>query len=132
VRLHTRREKRGHRPGAQGHAVMQHLALSGPLTVGEAARHFERAQSVVSELVDRLAADGFVERMRDERDRRRVLVWLTPAGLDELERDREVLSRELVQAAMERMKPATRRALIAGMRALVAASDQVAQQRSRR
>jgi DNA-binding MarR family transcriptional regulator len=60
VRLHTRREKRGHRPGAQGHAVMQHLALSGPLTVGEAARHFERAQSVVSELVDRLAADGFV------------------------------------------------------------------------
>ena len=129
LRLHARRPKRGHRAAGQSLAVLQHLALSGPLTVGEAARHFQRAQSVVSELVDRLAAEGFVERMRDERDRRRVLVWLTPAGFDELERDREVLSRELVGAAMERMKPAARRALVAGMRALVIAADELATHR---
>ena len=107
-------------------AVLQHLAMAGPLTVGEAARHFERAQSVVSEIVDRLAAAGLVERMRDERDRRRVLVWLTPLGFDELERDRQVLSRELVLGAMQRMKPAARRALLDGLRALIAASDESA------
>ena len=104
--------------------MLQHLALSGPLTVGEAARHFSRAQSVVSEMVDRLVAPCLCERMRDERDRRRVLVWLTPAGFDELERDRKVLSNERVEAAMRRMTPAARRALLDGMRALVAASDQ--------
>ncbi len=131
LRLHTRRDKTGHRENGVGHAVMQHLAFAGPLTVGEAARHFARAQSVVSEIVDRLEAAGLVERMRDERDRRRVLVWLTPAGLDALERDRRVLEPELVQAAMQRLKPAARRALVDGMRALVAASDEVAQQRRR-
>jgi DNA-binding MarR family transcriptional regulator len=132
LRLHARRPKDGHRPPAQGRMVLQHLAMSGPITVGEAARHFARAQSVVSELVDRLAADGLVERMRDERDRRRVLVWLTPAGLELLEREREVLSSELARAAMARMKPAARRALLDGMRALVAAADEVIHERRRR
>lgn len=132
LRLHARLPKPSRRVPAQSVAVLQHLMLSGPLTVGEAARHFSRAQSVVSELVDRLAASGLVERMRDERDRRRVLVWLTPAGLELVERDREVLSRELVRAAMERMKPAARRALLDGMRALVTAADEVAQQRRKR
>jgi len=126
LRLHARHFKRGHRANSAGVAVLQHLAMAGPLTVGEAAVHFARAQSVVSEIVDRLEAAGLVERMRDERDRRRVLVWLTPAGFDELERDRQVLSPELVRGAMERMKPAARRALIEGMRALVAASDEAA------
>jgi DNA-binding MarR family transcriptional regulator len=32
--------------------VLHHLAMSGPLTVGEMACHFARAQSVVSEIVD--------------------------------------------------------------------------------
>ena len=132
LRLHARHFKRGHRANTAGVAVLQHLAMAGPLTVGEAAQHFDRAQSVVSEIVDRLAVAGLVERMRDERDRRRVLVWLTQAGFDELERDRQVLSQELVLAAMQKMKPAARRALVEGMRALVAASDHVAKQRSKR
>lgn len=131
-RLYNRLPKRGHRPAGEALAVLQHLALSGPLTIGEAAQHFDRAQSVVSELVDRLAAKDLVARMRDERDRRRVLVWLTPAGLALLERDREVLSPELCRAAVERMKPADRRALVDGMRALVAAADQVANERAKK
>ncbi len=132
LRLHNRIPKRGHRPAGEALAVLQHLARSGPLTVGEAALHFDRAQSVVSELVDRLAKQGLVERMRDERDRRRVLVWLTPAGLDLLERDREVLSRELCLLAVRGMAPAERRALVHGMRALVAAADRAAKTHARR
>ncbi len=124
LRLHARRDKDGHRPAGQGLAVLQHLALSGPITVGEAAQHFARAQSVVSEMVDRLVDHGLCERMRDERDRRRVLVWLTPTGLALLERDRQVLSPERTEAAMKKMAPAARRALLDGMRALVAAADE--------
>jgi DNA-binding MarR family transcriptional regulator len=131
LRLHARRDKAGHRPAAQGLAVLQHLALSGPLTVGEAARHFGRAQSVTSEIVERLAAQGLVTRMRDERDRRRVLVWLTTAGHELLARDRQVLSPELARAAVRRMTPAARRALVDGMRALVAAADEVASEKRR-
>lgn len=129
LRLHARRQKPRRRLPTQSMAVLQHLSMAGPLTVGEAARHFDRAQSVVSELVDRLAAEGLVERMRDERDRRRVLVWLTPAAIALLEEDRQVLAPALVRAALARMKPAARRALVDGMRALVAAADEVAEQR---
>jgi DNA-binding MarR family transcriptional regulator len=129
LRLHARLPKRGHRPPAAALAVLQHLAMAGPLTIGEAARHFDRAQSVVSELVDRLSDEGLVDRIRDERDRRRVLVWMTKAGQELLERDREVLSLELCRAAMHEMKPAARRALLDGMRALIAAADRVAQTR---
>ncbi len=131
LRLHARRARDGHRPPAQGMAVLSHLSLSGPLTIGEAARHFSLAQSVVSEIVDRLAAKGLVERLRDARDRRRVLVWLTDAGLELLARDREVLSPELTRAALGRMKPAARRALIDGMAALVEAADDVAKTKER-
>src|SRR5258708_12645911 len=61
-------------------AVLSHLSLSGPLTVGEMAVHFDRAQSVVSEIVDGLVTKGLLARVRDHRDRRRTLVCLSPAA----------------------------------------------------
>ena len=54
--------------------------MAGPLTIGEAALHLERAQSVVSEIVSHLVQQGLLERESDPADRRRTLVWLTPAG----------------------------------------------------
>lgn len=127
LRLHRRRPKGGLRPDGQMLAVLAHLAMAGPLTVGEAARHMERAQSVMSELVDRLAARGLAERMPDARDRRRVLVWLTPTGEQALREEGEVLSRERLRTALAGMEPADRRALVRGMRALVGAADRAAE-----
>jgi hypothetical protein len=45
-----------------------------------------------------------------------VLVWLGEVGMEALEREREVLSRELVQAAMTAVTSAERAALLGGMR----------------
>jgi len=89
----TYHRRDGPRSGLTGasRAVLGHLAVSGPLTVGEAARHLDRAQSVVSEIVDQLEAKGLLERERDPADRRRVLVWLTPDGQHALRRDADVL-----------------------------------------
>jgi DNA-binding MarR family transcriptional regulator len=121
LRFHRRDGKRSELPGAS-RAVLQHLAGAGPLTIGELAAHVDRAQSVASEIVDHLERDGLLERIRDPRDRRRTLVWLTDAGTAALERDREVLSRELVAAALARMTASERAGLIAGMTALVKGS----------
>jgi hypothetical protein len=77
--FHRRDGPRNELSGAS-RAVLQHLAMSGPLTVGEAAVHLDRAQSVVSEIVDGLTRKDLLERERDPGDRRRTLVWLTPAG----------------------------------------------------
>jgi len=84
-------------------AVLTHLAHSGPLSIGDAAAHFGRSQSAVSELVTQLENNGLVERRPDETDRRRTLVWLTDDGRAELRRDESVLGHELLERAIERL-----------------------------
>lgn len=102
--------------------MLAHLAVTGPLTVGEAATHLGRAQSVVSEIVDGLARKGLLERERDPADRRRTLVWLTDAGRDALRRDGEVLAVETIAAALARMSAEGRANLLAGAAELLAAA----------
>ena len=91
-------------------AVLNHLALAGPLTITELAKHLERAQSVVTESVDPLVGEDWLERMPDARDRH--LVWLTDAGIALLEEERQVLSLERLTSAMSRLSPRDREALI--------------------
>lgn len=122
LRLHRRDAAGAPQVSGATRGVMLHLANTGPLTIGELAKHLQRAQSVISEIVDHLERDELLERLRDPRDRRRVLVWLSEAGLEALEREREVLQRELVAEAMAAMTSAERTALMNGMRALVRAA----------
>jgi len=123
LRFHRRDDKRSELTGA-ARAVLQHLSIAGPLTVSELARHLDRAQSVISEMIDGLVTRGWLERARDGKDRRRSLIWLTEAGADLLARDRDVLSRALLERAMAAMEEAPLRGLLDGMRALIEADRQ--------
>ena len=116
--FHRRDRPRSELPGAS-RAVLEHLALAGPLTIGEAAAHMRRAQSVISEIVTHLERDGLLERENDPADRRRTLIWLTPGGHEALRRDREVLEVDLLARAVARLAPGQAEALNAAMRALV-------------
>jgi DNA-binding MarR family transcriptional regulator len=122
LRFHRRDERRSALSGT-ARAILLHLAGTGPLTVTEAARHLDRAQSVVSDIVTHLEAKGLLERQTDPDDRRRTLVWLTPEGFDHLERDREVLATQLLARAFAGMAPAERAALLRGLAALLEADD---------
>jgi len=116
--FHRRDGPRSQLAGAS-RAVLEHLALAGPLTVGEAAAHMDRAQSVISEIVAHLERQGLLEREDDPADRRRTLIWLTPAGHEALRRDREVLGVEHLARTMARLPPGRADDLIAGLRTLV-------------
>jgi DNA-binding MarR family transcriptional regulator len=116
--FHRRDGKRTQLSGAS-RAVLTHLSIAGPLTVGEAARHLDRAQSVVSDIVSQLEAKGLLEREADPQDRRRTLVWLTPAGVASLERDGQVLSTDRLAAALGALDPAERDRLLHGLSRLV-------------
>jgi DNA-binding MarR family transcriptional regulator len=102
-------------------AVLWHLSESGPLTVGEQAEHLGRTAPTVSELVDRLESKGLVDRLRDDRDRRRVFVWLTPDGQARVRQHPQVLGPDDLTRAVEAMRPSDRAALVRGLRALLAA-----------
>ncbi len=111
--------------------VLEHLRLAGPLTVGEAARHMERAQSVMSEIVARLEAKKLLCRLRDERDSRRVLVWLTPAGHHLLEQQAQILCSTRLAAALARMHAADRTVLFEKLELLLRSAMQSPQPKGR-
>jgi DNA-binding MarR family transcriptional regulator len=101
--------------------VLQHLAASGPLTVGEQAEHLGLRRNSASELLQRLEAKGLVARIRDERDERRVLVWLTDAGRDVVSRIGQVLAPDLVAQVMATLSPEERATVIRGVELLATA-----------
>ena len=118
-RFHRRVPHMEYQLTSESLAIVQHLADSGPLTVTEAARHMDRSQAAMGELIARLVDRSLLARMPDERDRRRTLIWLTEAGRQTLETARSVLSAMLLARALKQMSSADRRRLIETVRRLL-------------
>lgn len=57
------------------------IARHGPLTAGELGAHTGLASASVTGLIDRLEAAGFVRRVPDPADRRRIRVTVRPPGM---------------------------------------------------
>ena len=112
--------------------VLQHLSASGPLTVGEQAEHLGLRRNSVSELLQRLEAKGLVARIRDERDERKVLVWLTDAGRDVVSRVGQVLAPDLIADSMASMSPEERAVVVRGFELLAAAQKDIRAEATRR
>ena len=106
--------------------VLQHLASVGPSTPGELAQASGVKKSTMTELIDRLATKGYVGRMRDDRDARRVFVGLTSSGERRARREPSVLEDDALRAALARMTADERNALVRGLRALVRAGEETA------
>ena len=102
--------------------MLQHLSASGPLTVGELAEHLGLRRNSVSELLQRLEAKGLVARIRDERDERRVLAWLTDPGRDVVSRVGQVLAPDLIAQVMATLSPEERATVVRGVE-LLASTD---------
>ena len=75
--------------------VMAMLNDNGAMNVSEISRRLGIAKPKITPLIDRLIADRYVERNRDETDRRMVNVHICPAGVERLSAIR-VKMRELV------------------------------------
>jgi DNA-binding MarR family transcriptional regulator len=105
--------------------VVQHLAMSGPLTTGELVQHLGLSKAATTELIDRLVARNLVARMPDERDRRKVFIWLTDSGRSLAEKGPRVLADDTLAQAMSRMQPEDRSALIHGLQTLLTAAKEI-------
>ncbi|MEO8562418.1 MAG: MarR family transcriptional regulator [bacterium] len=98
--------------------ALRHLVLaSEPLTLSQLAERHCCGKSNVTQLIDRLEADGFVARTLDPGDRRNVRAALTPAGRAAYERASELLA-EHEHELDERLGSGPRAELALGLRAL--------------
>ena len=106
---------------AETTALLLHLAQGGPMTLSELSLHFDRALSTLSAKVSALQDQGLLARQRDEADARRALIWLSPAGREQLLQALEVLDTALLASAAASMPAQQRSALLAGLQSLIAA-----------
>lgn len=98
--------------------ALRHLALAEePLTLTQLAERHCCGRSNVTALIDRLEADGYVERAVDANDRRTVRAALTSAGRAAYERASIILA-EHERAIDERLGQAPRDELARGLKTM--------------
>jgi DNA-binding MarR family transcriptional regulator len=103
--------------------VLVVLDAHGPTRLNQLAARLDVASSTALRTVDRLVAAGLVDRRDNERDRREVVIRLTPAGQDVV---REVTSRrkQAIEEIAARMPRERRRALVEALTAFAEAADE--------
>ncbi|MFI5256675.1 MAG: MarR family winged helix-turn-helix transcriptional regulator [Gemmatimonadales bacterium] len=98
--------------------ALRHLVLAAePLTLTQLAERHCCGKSNVTQLVDRLEAEGLVTRESDPQDRRTVRAALTPAGRAAYERASSILT-EQERALDTKIGAGPRADLARGLRAL--------------
>jgi DNA-binding MarR family transcriptional regulator len=103
-------------------SVLDHLDEIDPTTVNELARHMGVTAATMSLALDRLERKGYVVRLRDVADRRRVHVRLTSAGV-RIREATAVLDPSRVEALLARMSDDDRSAAVRGLALLADAAQ---------
>jgi DNA-binding MarR family transcriptional regulator len=105
------------------------LAWAGPLRISELASREAMTQPGMTALVNRLAEDGYAERVDDPTDRRATLVRITPAG-ERVLADRHAARTAALLTDIRRLPDEHRRALAAAVDALHALTTTTSTEKS--
>ena len=103
-------------------SILDHLDELEPTTLTDLAAHMGVTPATMSLAIDRLERKGYVVRLRDAKDRRRVHVRLTTAGV-RIKEASSVLDPERVQRLVARLSDAERTRAIEGLGLLASAAD---------
>jgi DNA-binding MarR family transcriptional regulator len=101
------------------------LGAAGDLHMSELVARLGVSLSTVSGLVDRIVEAGLATRRDDPTDRRQVVVGLTPAGTDFIDRFRELNARQM-RELLDLLDDAELEGARATLLALARAADQLA------
>src|SRR3954451_15900084 len=122
---HTRhvRDPQSHRLLSRHQAsILDHLDELAPTTVMELAGHMGVTAATMSLSIDRLERKGYVVRLKDAKDRRRVHVRLTTAGV-RIREASSVLDPARVEALVARLTEEERTRAIEGLALLARAAE---------
>jgi DNA-binding MarR family transcriptional regulator len=121
------RGREAQRPGALSfsqYAVLRVLADGGEHSAGELANAADLTPASITKMLDGLSRAGQLERVRDESDRRRVGVRITPLGLEAFsEKDRQLTA--AWKAELADLDPRELEAMVQAMRRLAALFDSI-------
>lgn len=84
--------------------VFRSLKTIGTVTPSDLAARYNVNRSAMTAMIDRLVAKGYVRRLRDENDRRVVLLQSTPAG-DAVYDEVKANIQTFIQTIIERLRP---------------------------
>ena len=102
-------------------SILDHLDEVDAMSVTDLAGHMGVTVATMSLAIDRLERRKYVRRERDPKDRRRVLLRVTPAGV-QLREAKSVLDPVRVEQVLAHLSPADREAALDGLRLLARAS----------
>jgi DNA-binding MarR family transcriptional regulator len=102
--------------------VLFRLRNRGPMPSSQLASGLGVTLPTVSSVIDRLAGKGLVDRNDDPSDRRRVIVGVTAAGRETVERVQQGRRARLARA-LEALDEQDVSALVTGLEALATAAD---------
>src|SRR6187401_2902570 len=105
-------------------SILDHLDEVEPTTVMDLAAHMGVTAGTMSLSIDRLERKGYVVRLKDAKDRRRVHVRLTTAGVRVREAS-SVLDAERVEALVARLSEAERTRAVEGLALLAHAGQEM-------
>jgi len=104
-------------------SILDHLDELEPTTVMDLAAHMGVTPATMSLAIDRLERKGYVVRLRDAKDRRRVHVRLTSAGVRVREAS-SVLDPTRVESLVARLSDEERRRAVEGLALLARAAQE--------
>jgi len=104
-------------------SILDHLDELEPTTVADLAAHMGVTPATMSIAIDRLERKGYVVRLRDAKDRRRVHVRLTTAGV-RIKEASSVLDPERVQRLVGRLSDQDRKRALEGLALLAQAAEE--------
>jgi len=105
-------------------SILDHLDEVEPTTVMDLAGHMGVTSATMSLSIDRLERKGYVVRLKDAKDRRRVHVRLTTAGVRVREAS-SVLDPSRVETLVSRLSEAERTRAIEGLALLARAGEEM-------
>ncbi len=111
--------------------VLYLLGASGELHMSELVTRLGVSLSTVSGLVDRVVEAGLAVRHDDQADRRQVVVGLTPAGVEFIDRFRELNAREM-RGLLQLLDDADLSSVRSALAALARAADRRAESSTRK
>lgn len=128
---HVRDEQRGRTLSAHQASILDHLDEVESTNLSELAGHMGVTASTMSIAVSRLVEQGYVQRRRDAKDRRRVLLTLSPAGV-RLKSEKSVLDPKRCARVLARLDAERRAAALEGLEVLAKAAQEEMQARAGR